>query len=325
MKPPNETREWLLKSDFPHVRYQAKSLFCPNEADESVLAEDAFIQTNLAFLDNWESIVLRRHDKADLPIHRFALLADLGITVVSEKRIEDLIREKIMKYTDERGIPLIQIEIPKAFGGTGIPGWDWTICDFPIVVYGCLKMGYRSETMEKALRTLEGMVAEDGCHCMSSVPKFHGPGPKTSICPYASLLVARALAVIPETRAGEAARRSVDALLHHWEYRKEKKYFLFGIGTDFAKLKFPFIWYNLLHMLEVVSQYPQFQNDPRVKEMAEILLARTDETLRFKPESVHTVYKGQDFAQKKEYSPTLTVFALRILMRLGYVDSGYIS
>ncbi len=39
--------------------------------------------------------------------------------------------------------------------------------------------------------------------------------------------------------------------------RGQKKYFLFGIGTDFHKLKYPLIWYDILHVSDVL-QVPVF-------------------------------------------------------------------
>ena len=59
------------------------------------------------------------------------------------------------------------------------------------------------------------------------------------MCPYANLLVARALSVSPEGKTSKAAALAAGAVLGHWSDRKEKKYYLFGMGTDFKKLKFP--------------------------------------------------------------------------------------
>ena len=45
-------------------------------------------------------------------------------------------------------------------------------------------------------------------------------------------------------------------LLSHWKQRKEKKYYLFGMGSDFRKLKYPYVWYDILHVCEVLSRLP---------------------------------------------------------------------
>ena len=58
-------------------------------------------------------------------------------------------------------------------------------------------------------------------------------------------------------------------ILGHWQIRKEKKYYLFGMGTDFSKLKYPFIWYDILHVVDVLSRFPFVHADPRFQEMVE--------------------------------------------------------
>ena len=54
--------------------------------------------------------------------------------------------------------------------------------------------------------------------------------------------------------------------------------------------------------------------------MAELVMSKADGEMQFKPESVYMAYKGRDFADKKQASPTLTLFTLRILMRLGMAE-----
>jgi hypothetical protein len=119
-----------------------------------------------------------------------------------------------------------------------------------------------------------------------------------------------------EGKSSDAAKKSIDAILYHWEVKEEKKFYMFGIGTDFKKLKFPLVWYNILHVLEVISRYNDFHSDKRFKEMVDVLLSKTDDSYKFKPESMYRIYKGYDFANKKEPSPTITLIALRILYRL---------
>ncbi len=150
---------------------------------------------------------------------------------------------------------------------------------------------------------------------------FRGPGPKNDFCPVASLYSLKALNQDSETAKSDAASIAAESLLGHWEHRGGKKHFLFGIGTDFKKLKYPMIWYNLLHMLSVLSDSEKGKNDPRTLEMAELLLEKADGELRFTPESMYRFYKEEDFADKKRPSPTLTLSALEILIRLSMVKS----
>ena len=48
------------------------------------------------------------------------------------------------------------------------------------------------------------------------------------------------------------------------------------MGTDFRKLKVPFVWYDLLHVLDVLTQFPWLGHDPRLREMAGLLASKAD-------------------------------------------------
>jgi hypothetical protein len=105
-------------------------------------------------------------------------------------------------------------------------------------------------------------------------------------------------------------------LLHHWQSRHEKKYFLFGMGTDFAKLKFPFVWYDILHVAEVLSRFPWVCSDPRFLEMMASITDQADEQGRYTPGSMYMAWKGWSFANKKKPSPWITFLVLRIQSRI---------
>lgn len=315
---PQETKDWLTGSPIPYVRYNACLLFCPEKAHHKELLSDTLIQELIQSLRDWKDEVLKRHDAATLGLHRLVFLADLGIKA-QDPGMERIINT-ILKTIDEQGIPRIQIEIPTVFGGNGKPTMAWMACDFPTILYALLKMGVRSAVTSKAVQALQELVDEDGLHCCGFMPKFRGPGKKSDICPYANLISAKALSEDKGGAESAAAQKTVEALLRHWQERGKKKYYLFGIGTEYKKLQLPYVWYNLLHVMEVVSRYEAFHTDKRFKEMMEVLLSQTDSSLRFKPESMYMAYKGRDFANKKEHSPTITLFTLRILKRAG-IDS----
>jgi hypothetical protein len=88
------------------------------------------------------------------------------------------------------------------------------------------------------------------------------------------------------------------------------------MGTDFRKLKVPFIWYDILHVLEVLSLYREVFLDKRFSEMLVSVNAKADEKGLFTPESIWTAYKGWDFGQKKLPSPWLTFLIYRLNRRV---------
>jgi hypothetical protein len=106
-------------------------------------------------------------------------------------------------------------------------------------------------------------------------------------------------------------------ILWHWAHQRERKLYLFGIGTDFRKLKYPFVWYNLLHVVDVLSRFPFAHADPRFREMVAALTAQADEQSRYTATSMYRAWKGWSFADKKRPSPWLTFLVMRIQRRVG--------
>ncbi|MFA6505094.1 MAG: hypothetical protein WCT14_03290 [Treponemataceae bacterium] len=306
---------WLLDAPETYIRYQALLFLKPEEADPRLLDGDPFIRRNIQEVALWRDSILERHDKPDLFIHRLAMLADLGVTPATEGMRS--IIDNLLANINQEGVFPIAISIPTAFGGTGRPSKEWLICDFPVVVYALLRMGIKDDRLEKAAGRLVELAGAEFYPCCGSIPKFKGPGPKGGMCPYANLLVARALALHPEYRKSAEAKRAAGAVLGHWAKRKEKKPFLFGMGTDFQKLKYPFVWYNLLHVLTALAPIEGVNADSGYQEMLELLGAKQDEDGRVKPESIYMVYKSEEWSNKKAPSRLLTIRAHQVLQRAG--------
>ena len=91
--------------------------------------------------------------------------------------------------------------------------------------------------------------------------------------------------------------------------------YMFGIGTDFRKLKYPFVWYDVLHVADVLSRYPFARPDPRFGEMLGAVTAQADEDGRYTASSIYRAWKDWSFADKKNPSPWLTYLAMRIQRR----------
>ncbi|NLG65461.1 MAG: hypothetical protein GX537_07625, partial [Actinobacteria bacterium] len=118
-------------------------------------------------------------------------------------------------------------------------------------------------------------------------------------------------------RDGPACRAGAEALLTLWSESRSRHPYLFYMGTDFRKLKAPFVWYDLLHVLDVLSRFPWLVADPRLLEMVDVLLGKADGEGRFTPESVWTPWKDWEFGQKREPSRWVTLLAWRIVQRVG--------
>lgn len=210
------------------------------------------------------------------------------------------------------------VNVSPAYGGTGKDNLASSLCDAPSVLYALLKFGLKEDPRVKAaVKHLARLGTDYGWPCVVSpqLGKFRGPGRKSDPCPYATLISLKALAQLPEYRDSQVCRDGAEALLTLWAQRKERKAYLFGMGTDFAKLKAPLIWYDILHVLEALTQFPRLYKDPRLQEMLTILESKTDTQRRFTAESIWKAWSDWDFGQKKEPSPYITLLAQRILER----------
>ena len=117
-------------------------------------------------------------------------------------------------------------------------------------------------------------------------------------------------------RDGPAARAGAETLLTLWANSRTQHPYIFYMGTDFRKLKAPLVWYDLLHVLDVLSRYPWLREDPRLLEMVALLQSKADAEGRYTPESVWQAWKGWEFAQKKAPSRWVTLLAWRIVGRV---------
>jgi hypothetical protein len=114
-----------------------------------------------------------------------------------------------------------------------------------------------------------------------------------------------------------AARIGIEMLLGHWVRQTERKLFLFGIGTDYRKLKYPFVWYDVLHVVDVLSRFPFVRGDPRLHEMVAAITVQADPEGRYTATSMYRAWRGWSFADKKRPSPWLTFLVLRALKRIA--------
>ena len=212
------------------------------------------------------------------------------------------------------GFPTV-LNVAKAFGGTGEDTWTWVACDAPVLLYALLAMGLGEDPrVRRAVEHLVGLVEENGWRCVAApeLGKFRGPGRRADPCPIVNLYALKALAQVPDLREGPAARAGCEMLLWHWEHQSERKLYMFGIGTDFRKCKYPFVWYDVLHVVDTLRRFPFLHANPRFLEMVEVIAAQAGEDGRYTARSMYRAWKGWSFAGKKQPSPWLTFLALRI-------------
>ncbi|MBN2046736.1 MAG: hypothetical protein JW750_02735 [Anaerolineaceae bacterium] len=315
--------DWLLEGE-PWVEYRTR-LDMLNQADEDSMVVNARermvahpLTTSLVHeLADWPGGITSNHKRADQPFHKLAFLADLGIRT-DDPGIGEIVA-RIQAHTADEGPNQIRMKIPTHFGGSGVAEWSWMLCDAPLVLYGLIKFGLAQDAgVQAAMNYLVGLVRENGWPCAAAkqLGTFRGPGRKDDPCPYANLVMLKLCVSADDWRDHSACHLGAESLLSLWSQSRERHPYLFKMGTDFRKLKVPFIWYDLLHVLEVLTQFEWLRDDPRLREMTEVLRGKADEQGRFKLESVWMTWKDWGFTNKKEPSRWATLMAWRILKRL---------
>ncbi|MBN2380087.1 hypothetical protein JXM67_09835 [candidate division WOR-3 bacterium] len=314
--------DWLLEGP-AFVRYSTLLDLMDKPADDKEvkstykeMVADPLVQDLITEVSDWENqYTITRHNDAAHPLHKFVFLADIGVRKEAMKPALD----SILSHQSPEGPFQIKIVIPKAFGGDDVPRWDWVATDAPLLLYALLRLGVRSKKVMKGVEHIRSRIADPGYPCFASATmgNFKGPGKKSDPCPYANLIILRMMSQVPELTDSTEAVRAAEMLLGHWELRGKRKFFLFGIGRDFAKPKVPRIWYDIIHYTDTLTRLPFTREDRRLKEVVTMLRDQADSDGRFACKSIWTKWKGWEFCQKKEPSRWVTFLAHRIFKRMG--------
>jgi hypothetical protein len=314
---------WLLEAE-PWVEYRTRrDLLGQGEENPQVFsARQAMlasrpVQSLLAELSGWPGKVISSHKSAGQPFHKLTFLADLGL-MASDPGMEIII-QRILEHQSAEGPFQLTANIPVHYGGTGEDQWAWALCDAPLIVYALAKFGLQDDPRVKsAVQHLVSLVSYNGWPCAVSkeLGKFRGPGRKEDPCPFANLAMLKALAEMKEWRDSDACHTGAEILLTLWNESLTQHPYIFYMGTDFRKLKVPFIWYDLMHVLEVLTRFKWLRHDPRLQDMLGVMQSKMDDQGCFTLESVWMAWKEWEFGQKKEPSRWLTLMAWRILNRV---------
>jgi len=319
----NAPIDWLLEGG-PWIQYRTRlDLLGESEEDYQVksarnsMLADAQVRNLVTELSDWPGTVISGHKNASQPFHKLTFIADLGFK--ADDPGVDTIIGRILKHQSPEGPFRLPINIPVRYGGTSCDQWAWSLCDAPLVVYALVKFGLENErAVQTATKYLSGLGRDNGWPCAVSeeLGNFRGPGRKDDPCPFANLAMVKTLSEIEASRDTPACHRGADTLLTLWSESTTRHPYMFYMGTDFRKLKVPFVWYDLIHVLDVLSRFSWLKEDTRLLDMLQILKSKADQQGRFTLESIWTAWKNWEFGQKREPSRWLTLIAWRIFGRM---------
>jgi len=335
--------DWLLTSDEPWTRLRTRvDLLGQNADDAQVTAErqamlaDDRIRDLMATAANWPGYALKRHNDARHPLYAISTLADFGLCA-TDPGMSPIV-EEIVARQDGEGAFLTRLRLYKQFGGLDGEYESWMLCDWPTLAYALLAYGLKDDVQVKAsIEQLVSLCRRSGWSCAASpmLGNFKGPGRREDPCPVANVYTLKALSLVSEYINSPETRRGSETLLAHWgdfaQARalkesegayKPRKLYLFGVGTDFRKLKYPFVWYDILHVADVLSRFPFVHGDPRFRDLLGTISDQADEADggRFTATSMYRAWKGWSFADKKRPSPWLSFLVWRIENRVGQTE-----
>jgi hypothetical protein len=312
---------WLLQGE-PYIVYRTLRDLCGEPEDApavrtaraSMLADPA-VRAVVDGLADWPGPVIASHRSPTQPFHRLSFLADLGLTV-DDPGVGGIVSQVRAGRTED-GVFALPLKITESYGGTGQAQRGWALCDAPVTLSALARMGVRDAPDVLAARDrLLRLVRDNGWPCALSVNiSWRGPGRKEDPCPYATLAMLKAIGAWDDLRGSSEAHTGAETLLSLWAASRERHPYMFYMGTDFRKLKVPFVWYDLMHVIEVLTEFPWLHGDSRLGEMLALLRSKADAEGRYTPESVWMYWKDWEFGQKKVASRWLTLLAWRALGR----------
>ncbi len=315
---------WLLNSE-PWIEYGTRSELTgqsdrtPEVADaRKRMVRSPALSGIIEGLKNWPGQVLNSHKSARQPFHKISFIAELGFNA-GDPGIDE-ISGKMLGHVSEEGIIKLPMNISKSYGGTGSDTWGWALCDAPVNLYALAKLGLKDDPRIKSgAASLAKLIRDNGWPCAVSkeLGTFRGPGRKDDPCPYATLVMLKLLSQFDEYLDSSEVRIGIDNLCSLWTNSIKSHPYIFYMGNDFRKLKAPLVWYDIVHVLDVVSRFGYAQQKSQVKEMLDIVVAKQDGDGKYSPESVWQDWKGWDFGQKSQPSQYLTFLVYRILKRMG--------
>ncbi len=314
--------DWLLEGD-PWVVYRTRLDLLqqaendpPVQAAHQAMLEHPAVHALIQEVADWPGQPIASHKSASQLFHKLDFLADIGVQA-ADAGLQPVM-ERILGLQSAEGPFQQSALIAQHYGGSGQEVRGWALCDAPLVSYALGKMGLAEHAQaRRAVDALAGLGRDNGWPCVVSAElgSFRGPGRKEDPCPFATLAMLKAVSQYPQWADSPVSRAGVETLLSLWQDSRTRHPYIFYMGNDFRKLKAPLVWYDLLHVLDVLALFPWALSDPRFLSMVDVLRCKANDQGQFTPESVWMAWKDWEFGQKKQPSRWLSLLSWRILTR----------
>lgn len=301
--------EFLLSASSPWTRYRARVDLLGEEgsSERAEVLAHPLVKSLVAEAAKWPGNSKGDHKSGKDLLNKVAVLADFGVQ--AGDRGMEAFAERVLAHRTDDGRVQGFVVMPKKREGE----WLFDV-DGQDALLALVALGFGDEPrVRRAVEALIELALDGGGWVWPDAPsplpcrRFAGG------CPYPTTKILRILGRDARWRRSGAARDGAALLLGLWE-QGERRYG-FGFGARFEKLRYPFVWFDLLHVLDALSRFPPMWKDPRFAALLQVALDKADPEGRFTPESVWMEWKGQCFGAKKDPSPWLTLVIRSIAAR----------
>lgn len=311
MDRPETPIEFLLSSRDPWVAYRTRADLLGEDAevDRRAMLRHPLVRALVRDASRWPGASCADHRSGRDLLNKLSLLAHFGVRR-GDPGVSEIV-ERILAHRDDRGRVLNHVVMPKQKEAE----WLFDI-DGQEPLLAAIELGFGDDPrVRDAADALVDFALPDGGWVWKNAPS---PLPCRKLaggCPYPTIKNLRVLAALPHLRDSTAARAGTEIVLDLWRRRAAEARYGFGMREQFSRLKYPFVWFDVLHVAEALSHFPWVWNDARFRELAAFVASKADASGRFTPESVWMEWKSVCFGQKKAPSPWLTLVVHRILRR----------
>ena len=312
---PETITNWI-KEGSPWLKYAVETQLLDKKSDAAPVVKDTSISAVIARLkDEKVGIPALKTGKVAYTSTGNAFwdlyfLADIGLSA-KDIGIEKEIKE-FFKLQLADGSFILQDGTKASF-----------YCIPTIILSSLAKMGYKDDPhIKKYIQNIIDLQRLDGgWHCALNRAKGKKLQDSES-CPMDNVNVLMLLAQNDEYQTDSRFNGAIDLLLSHWQRRAEPwRPYGFGIGGDFAKLKYPAVKYGMLRFLDVLSMYPHALKSPEFQDMVKFVQQKAKKC-KYIAESVSRAYAEFDFGQTKEPSRWITFLVNRIEKRANAGQEG---
>jgi hypothetical protein len=296
--------EFVTRRDLLHVS--------PTRALRDRVAEDKRIGHLFEATDPWppERPLTRAYDPKDA-IWKVAVLADFGLDR-GDPRVAALAERLFASMAPDGTFRHGGFDHTRTYDSRGYACVTHAVTG-ALALFGYGQDGRLAPAIEHIRRTQR---LDGGWHPNAALQPG-APREMEPSCPFGTMHVLRAATNLGGETLDAVGSRAAEYLLDCWTRRDEPfRPVGFGMGSQFAKLSYPFATYGALSVVDALTAVPSVRGDGRLAALVGAVAAVGGDA-GWMAGTVSRAWEAFDFGQKKTISPWVTLLMTRALRRMA--------